>query len=195
MYHNQEAKRKRDDGEEGQRDVPLTFRSAPEGLLSAVHSISAMTGISKAIITRCLSHHVLSWYQSMPQVVELEGLHKTVYLSADGYPDISRLLERPSYEFHHPAADIPRTSIRTVSFVMGYLDGVSVTLGVSVFRLFLSGLCWSVATNAEGWAGQYVRKYLDPEWKRMERHLRERVLLFRYIDELLKMRSEEGDSE
>ena len=193
MYHNQEAKRKRDDGEEGQRDVPLTFRSAPEGLLSALHSISATTGISKAIITRCLSHHILSWYQNMSQVAELERLHKIVYISADGYPDISRLLEHPSYEFYHVAADIPRTSVRTVSFVMGYLDGISVVLGAPVFKLLLSGLCWSITTNSEGWAGQYVKKYLDPEWKRMVQHLRERVLLFQYIEELLKMRQEDSE--
>lgn len=189
--HSEESSRRRDSGEEDQRDVAISFRVAPEGLLSSINTISLLTGMNKAVITKCLSRHAMSWYQSLTQLPELERLYQPTYVLTDGHDDLSRLLSRPGYEFFKPASGLIKTSVRTVSFVLGYLDGVSGYSGVAVSQLLLSGLCWSISTNKEGWVTQSTQKHLAPEWKRLIRHLKERVLLFQYIDAVIALRKSE----
>lgn len=190
QYHIQEAKRKRDEGEYKERDVMVSFRTAPDGIIGAVDNVARRSGMRKSVITKCLSLHLMSWYQSLPQVAVLVDTYQTLQDNADGYPDIWRKMESDGYEFMCPrsTAGNNKSYMRTIAYILGYLGDISDPLGVPASKLFLVGLCWSLSTNTERWADATVRKYLLPEAERMIDYINERVSLFRYIDELIKVR-------
>lgn len=189
--HVQEAKRLRDEGDYKERDVMISFRSAPDGLIGTIDGISQQTGFHKSVVTKCLSLHLMSWYQSLPQVSALTDSYKKLQAQADGHPDIWRKMQSDSYEFVCPrgvGANSNKAYMRTIAFVIGYLDDISDALGVPTSKLFLAGLCWSVSTNIDGWMNETVARYLRPESEKMTKHIIERVSLFRYVGELLAVR-------
>jgi hypothetical protein len=192
LYHNQEAKRKRDEGDYKERDVLITFRTAPDGLLGCLDNVADITGMRKSVVTKCLSLHLMSWYQNLPQVKAITETCKALRAKADGHPDIWRKMESDSYEFvctRGVGGD--KAYMRTVAYVLGYLGDISGPLGVPANKLFLAGLCWSIATNIENWSNVTVEKYLLPERDRMLDYINERVSLFRYVNEVLRVRSGE----
>lgn len=194
MLLTQESKRKREGDNHSELDVPVSFRSVPEGLLEALSSIHNTTGFSQSLITRCLSHHVMAWYQSMPQVTLLTHLYKTVELRSDGFPDIVRKMARDDYEFNHPRTFVTSVRIlRSVEFVMGYLGEIGAVLGIQPPKLLLSGLCWSLTTNVEGWSQDTISKFLSPEANNIQVYLGERILALDYVNKLLKLRG--GDKQ
>lgn len=189
LYLPQESKRKRNAENYGESDVAISFRSVPEGLLEALEDVHSSSSFHKSIITKCLSHHIMAWYQSMPQVTLLSYLYKTVQLRSDGFPDVVRRMKRDDYEFVHPITYEHNTgTVRTVAFVLGYLEDVSAVLGVPVFKLFLSGLCWSISTNVEGWSKDNISKFLLPEARNIQVYLDERLLALDYANKLVKLR-------
>ena len=194
MYQVQESKRKRGDENYEQSDVPIPFRSVPDGLLETLDEVVNTIGLRKPVITRCLSHHAMAWYQSLPQVSLLSQLYKTVHTRSDGFPDIIRRVQRDDYEFLHarPAGGSVGV-LRTVSFILGYFSDLSAMLGIPTYKLFLSGLCWSLATNTEGWAANTVSKFLRPESQNMLVYLGERLLVLDYADKLVRLRQGDAD--
>ena len=191
-YQGQEAKRRRNDDDYSQSDVPVPFRNAPDGLLEALDEVSSTIGIRKSIVTKCLSHHAMAWFQSMPRVAVLSQLYKTVHTQSDGYPDIIRRVKRDDYEFLHPRPVIKSVdSLRTVAFILGYYGDLSDVLGIPAYKMFLAGLCWSLSTNVEGWATNTVAKFLLPESQNIKRYLGERLLSLDYADKLVRFR--QGD--
>ena len=189
MYLSQETKRKRDSDNPNELDVAVSFRSVPEGLLESLDDIHNSTGFSQSIVTRCLSHHVMAWYQSMPQIALLTHLYKTVCLRSDGFPDVVRKMKRDDYEFAHPRTFVTSVRVlRTVSFVMGYLGEIGAVLGILPSKLLLSGLCWSLSTNVEGWSSATITKFLSPEADNLQVYLGERVLVLDHANKLLKLR-------
>ena len=188
LLHRQESKRGRDSGEPSQREVAVEFRSAPEGLFVVLDHISLKTGMSRAVITKCLSHKVMAWYRNIPQVGELVRLYREVHLSADGYPDAVRLLNRSAYEFSHTADVEERGRLRSIAFVRSYLSELGPVLGAPAYRLFLSGICWAISTSTEEWSEQSVNQYLVPEGEHLMAYINERMLLFHYIGNLLSLR-------
>ena len=193
--HTNEAKRSRDQGEYAERDVMISFRSAPDGLIGAIDGIARDTGLHKSVVTKCLSLHLMSWYQSLPQVAGLTTAYGKLRTLADGYPDAWRKMESDSYEFVCPRSTgrSEKAYMRTIAYVLGYLDDISDPLGVPSSKLFLAGLCWSISTNQENWLNITVKKYLVPERDKMVRHIGERVSLFRYINELILVRNGSRD--
>lgn len=194
--HVREAKRSRDTGEYEERDVLISFRSAPDGLIGALDGIARQTGMHKSVVTKCLSAHLMSWYQCLPQVGALVSAYNALSSAADGYPDIWRKMSSDSYEFVCPRGIGTRSDkayMRTIAFVLGYLGNLSDPLGVPVTKLFLAGMCWSITTNTENWLSATVDKYLIPERDKMLNHINERVSLFRYIEELILVRNGKKD--
>lgn len=194
MYHTQEAKRKRVTDVYGESDVAVPFRSAPEGLLEALDEIADVSGMRRSVITKCLSHHIMAWYQYLPQVSLLSRLYKSVQVQSDGFPDIMRKVKRDDYEFVHPRAINPSVGLlRTVAYVIGYLGDISGILGIPSYKLFLTGLCWSLSTNTEGWAKDTVSRFLVPERDGVLSYLGERLLTLDYADKLARLRH--GDAQ
>jgi hypothetical protein len=194
MYHTQESKRKRNDDEYGQSDVPISFRSVPEGLLEVLDEISSSIGVRKSIVTKCLSHHAMSWYQSLPQVALLSRIYKSLHTRSDGFPDITRKVKRDDYEFVHPRSTGTNIGVlRTVAFVLGYFGDIGNVLGIPAYKMFLTGLCWSVSTNTEGWSKNAVTKFLVPEGENIQAYLSERLLVLDYADKTVRLR--QGDKQ
>ena len=197
LYHKQESKRRRNDDEYGQSDVPISFRSVPEGLLEVLDEVSSSIGVRKSVITKCLSHHAMSWYQSLPQVSLLSTIYKSLHTRSDGFPDIIRKVKRDDYEFLHPRSAGPRSAgasagiLRTVAFVLGYFGDIGDVLGIPAYKMFLTGLCWSVSTNTEGWSAEAVTKFLTPESENIRAYLGERLLILDYADKMVGLR--QGD--
>ena len=189
MYLSEETKRKRNADNHNDSDVAISFRTVPEGLLESLDDIHHSTGFSRSVVTKCLSHHVMAWYQSMPKVTLLTGLYKNVQLRSDGFPDVVRKMKRDDYEFVHPRAYTTSVGVlRTIAFVTGYLDDIGAILGLRPYKLLLSGFCWSLSTNTEGWSQGTISKFLSPEADSIQVYLGERLLALDYANKLLKLR-------
>jgi len=189
-----EAKRRRNADDYSESDVAITFRSAPEGLLEALGEISNVSGVRQSVITKCLSHHVMAWYQSLPQVSLLVKLYRSVQGKSDGFPDIIRKAQREDYEFAFPRSmGIGMGQLRTVSFVVGYLGDISSATGIPLYKLFLTGLCYSLSTNDDGWVKDTVSRFFIPERDGVLAYLREHILTLDYTNRLARLRR--GDIE
>lgn len=189
--HIDEAKRRRNAEDFNQSDVAIRFRSVPDGLIESLDGVSASCGMSRPVVTKCLSHHAMSWYQGMPQVKMLSSLYKAFLDNSDGFTDIARRVKRDDYEFYKSVDFDAPSSLRTAEFIASYFNELGKALGIPSYKLFLTGLCWSISTNVEGWTVNTVSKYLVPEVKNMQTYIGERILTLDYAEKVIKLR--QGD--
>lgn len=131
--------------DETQQEVAISVRRVPVGLTAVLEAASYRMGVSRSVLTRCLSHQIAAWYDS------LASLHETITQFYDayqkaldyGFPDLCKRLKLTPYE---PASSSEEfTSFSSVSWVRGKLYGLSLPLGVPTYQLFVIGLCRSLS--------------------------------------------------
>jgi hypothetical protein len=185
-----EEKRSAEDPCLEQRPQSLSYRYLPKGLAQSLDLICTEKCLRQFLVTRCASHHIIAWYDSLDIIRDIVQLYQVISSKADGYPDIWQRMSSDAFKFTNilPARTASRkSSFHSIAFVVSHLVDLADALGVTPVNLFAVGLCWSIGTNESGLAVGTGRRYLSPEVKHFMTYLKERLLTLEYFSSLLKL--------
>jgi len=150
-------KRRHADGheDETQKEVRIAARGAPVGLLYLLDDIAHNIGVSRAIITRCLSHRVAAWFDTISSIRDLVTDYYEAHRKAlkHGHAEV---IHRHRFMSYYKFQDLSEgyAGFYTIGWVRSKLYDISVPLGVPTFPLFAIGLCESLsATTSEDYIG------------------------------------------
>jgi len=168
--------------DENQQEVVIGIRSAPSGLVAILESASYQMGVSRSILTRCLSYQVASWYDSLAPISDLTRLFYVAQQKAldNGYPELCRRIKSVPYEFK--LLDTEHTSLRSIAWVRSKLYDLSLPVGVSMYHLFLIGLCRSIATTDSGFFTKTI-EILNGEVEYFLLHVKRRFIEIQAFDQ------------
>jgi len=188
LFLDKEKHRHRDarDDESQQEDV-IGYRSAPTGLLMALDGNARRLGATRAMLTRCLSHQVVAWVDSLDRIGTVTKLYNIACDAAEeyGYPDLYDKMA-PSYTFVNST---PRqVTFRTIRWVKNKLYALSQPIGIPAGAIFIVGLCYSL-TRAGSESNGTVRKYLFDEVQHFTRCIDERSVWVCGFNDLVRRRA------
>ena len=176
-FKGEERKRRENTEDEQERIVPVRFRSRPAGLEILLDELGESLGVGNQVLTRCMGRHAESWLRSLPQVPAIVSLYKVARSLSDGHSDMEEQMKR-SVAFNFvssvPVGGAGMTSYSSVAWINSYFDNLAIPLSITLYRLYLIGLCWSATTNISGVRSQAIKQYILPEVRQFTRHLDER---------------------
>jgi hypothetical protein len=144
LYSDLEKNRfKSSKDDENQQEDKITCRVVPMGLMMAIDGNARRLGTTRAMLTRCMSHQIAVWLDSLERIQEIVSLYNIACDAAEeyGYPDLYDAMT-PNYGF---ASASPRSvSFRTIRWVKNKMFTISQPLGVTVGSLYVTGLCYSL---------------------------------------------------
>ena len=172
--------------DEQQQECVISVRDTPTGLMPLLTILSHDLGISRSLLTRCLSHRVAVWFDSLPGIMDVATLFYTTYQEAvdSGFPDICDGSRNCSYSFNNSAGK-PNT-FRSIIWAREKMLNLSLPLGLGSGHLFTIGICDSLLTSSIGKG--MVEKYLRPEIESFSVYLKERVDDVQYFHQKLEKR-------
>jgi len=162
LFLDKEKRRHKDAKEdENQQEVLIGSRSVPMGLVMALDGNVRRLGITRSLLTRCASHQIAVWLDSLERIRTVVGLFSTVHDAAEeyGYPELYDGMS-PKYSFANTAGK--SMSFRTIGWVKSKLNALATPLGIPAGALFIVGLCYSLTRTGVESKGT-VNKYLALE--------------------------------
>lgn len=192
LFIDKEKRRHKDaKDDENQKEDIFTFRGVPNGLMMALDGNARRLGVTRAMLTRCISHQVVAWYDSLPRIGEITGMFNIVCDAAEeyGYPD---LYDNMTLNYSFANSSLRNVSFRTITWVKNKLFAVSTPLGVPAGALFIVGLCCSLTRAGDTTRGT-IRKFLRAEVDKLLDHIDERsVWVVGFNDVVRKRARKEG---
>lgn len=160
--------------DENQQECIVGCRVVPTGLILALDTQADRLGISRALLTRCLSHQVMAWFESQQRISDLVNVFNTARSAANdfGYPDLYDDA-LPAYSFANTSPK--STTFRTIQWVKNSLAQISRPLYAPTNALFAIGLCSSLSRAADGGHGT-TEKYLVVEVSKFLSHVEEQFI-------------------
>lgn len=162
LFQDREKRRgKEAKDDENQQEVLVGSRSIPMGLVMALDGNTRRLGITRGLLTRCVSHQIVAWLDSLERIKMVVGLFSTVHDAAEeyGYPELYDGMS-PKYSFANTSDR--SMSFRTIGWVKSKLSALATPLGVPAGALFVVGLCYALTRTGVESKGT-VNKYLALE--------------------------------
>lgn len=153
----------------------------------ALDSNADRLDITRSLLTRCLSHQVMAWYESLGRVKDLVSMFSIARNATYdyGYPDLYE--EQPTrYSFVNTSSQ--QVSLRTIRWVKNGLSSVSRPLGVPVGALFVIGLCFSLTKVVEG-GGDTSSKFLSKEVEGFYQYVEEQSIRAMGLHDIVRRRA------
>ena len=174
--------------DENQQEVKITARGCPMGLTSVLDSTSHDLGISRSMLTRCLSHQIAVWYDNIPDMNQLVELFYEAHRDAldHGYPDLCDRVRFVRYSLS--SNDTHMTSFKTIAWAHSKLSNLSLPLGLPTGVLFVIGLCRSVSVNGSGYFKGTLETYIRGEVAKFTDFVGERLIDVRKFQETVQLR-------
>ena len=188
LFIDKEKHRHRDaKDDENQQETMFTFRGVPNGLMMALDGNARRLGITRAMLTRCVSHQIVSWYDSLPRIIEIAGMFNIVCDAAEeyGYPD---LYDNMALNYSFASSSLRGVSFRTITWVKNKLFSISAPLGVPAGALFIVGLCYSLTRAGDTTKGT-IRKFLRAEVDKLLDHIDERSVWVVGFNDVVRKRA------
>jgi len=192
LFVDKEKRRHKDaKDDENQTEDIVGCRVVPTGLMMALDGNTRRLGVTRAMLTRCASHQIAAWFDSLGRIKEVTDLFNIAHDGAErfGYPDLYEEMS-PNYTFAN--ASQRTTTFRTIRWMKNKLYTMSQPLGVPVGTLFIVGLCYSL-TRAGNESKGTINRYLSAEVAKFLRSVDERSVKVVGFNDLVRRRaSEEG---
>jgi len=186
-FLDKEKRRHKDAKEnENEQEVVVSAKVTPMGLLAVLDLASHNLGVSRSMLTKCLSHQVACWYDNLPNLGVLKDEFYGAYSKAveTGNPDLCDSLRNRTY--HYTSSLLDRaTTFRTISWVLSKLSNLSLPLGLSPTLLFHIGLCWSVSRSSEESYRKTIDDFLRVEPSKLVKYIGGRSVRVKgFVDEV-----------
>lgn len=161
-------KKRHEETDPNQRIVDRFVRSAPQGLITSLRSVADKLGITRRVLTCCLTPQVVSWYGlelGLDNVLGSYGeLYELVRRKPALYPIKKQMESRARFFFDRP--EPVSTSVGTISWATAKLASYGSCLGASWDGLLLSGLAWSITRlEHQEWDQESIETIFLPEVK------------------------------
>lgn len=151
---------------DNEAEVLWRLRSTPWELLSSLKVVSAKMGVSRSVLTKCMSRQLVDWYANSLGLESLSNEYNSIYenIKLQAYSTLRIQAENPaSFSFLGPE-EVAHTSLSTIRWAIGKLSDIKETLGVNEQDLFSLGLMWSLTTlENRDWDRRVVDKFFSPE--------------------------------
>lgn len=188
LFLDKEKRRHKDaKDDENQQEDMVGCRSVPTGLMMALDGNARRLGITRAMLTKCLSHQVVVWVDSLSRIGDIVEMYNVACDAAEeyGYPDLYNKMS-PSYEFVNSSSR--QVSLRTIRWVKNKLYVLSQPLGIPAGAVFVVGLCYCL-TRAGSESKGTVKKFLSDEIKHFNRCVDERSVWVCGFNDLVRRRA------
>jgi hypothetical protein len=187
LQDKEKQRRKLAKDDDNQQEDIVGCKSVPTGLMMALDGNARRLDVSRAILTRCASHQIATWLDSLDRIREITGLYNIACDAAEeyGYPDLYEHMA-PNYGFS--SSDSRPVSFRTIRWIKNKLYSISQPVGVPAGSLFIVGLCYSL-TRAGNETKGTIKKYLSSEVEKFVRHVDERAVWVVGFNDLVRRRA------
>lgn len=151
FFIDREKRRKRDfPDDDSQKETTIGIKPVPGGLVALLDYVAYDSGVSRALITRCLSHRIAAWYESLDSIRDILPIYRDVQLHAldGGLPDILDRIRAVTYR--SSVSCYGASSFRTIAWVQARLSDLVGPLGVPIQYLFSIGLFESLVSTDSG---------------------------------------------
>ena len=194
LFLDKEKRRHKDAKEdENQQEDVVGCRTVPTGLLMVLDGNARRLGITRAMLTKCLSHQIVVWLDSLDRIGTITDLYNIACDAAEeyGYPDLYDKMA-PNYKF--ASSDPRKVTLRTIRWVKNKLYALSQPVGIPAGAIFVVGLCYSL-TRAGNESKGTVNRYLSEEISRFVRCVDERAVWVCGFNDLVRRRALEDGLE
>lgn len=160
-------------------EVFWMVRSAPVELMSSLHIVSTKLGVSRSILTKCMSRQVADWYTNSLGIDELTRKYDAVYkkIKLASCRSLRTQAENPAKFSYVSGSESVDTSISSIRWIVAKMGELKRVLGVSSTELLLVGFCWSLTTlENRDWDKECIRTVFIPEARNMEFLVRDRLI-------------------
>ena len=165
-FGDTEKRRNRTSEPESEAEVTWPLRQAPIELLSSLRLISYQLGVSRRVLTKCMSRHMVDWYVHGLGLDLLKLEYDTIYskIKKKGYSTLRVQAEHPARFSYACPLEATKTSLSSIRWVVAKLQEVRDIVGVSCTDLLLSGMAWSLTTlEHRDWDQRSIERLFLPE--------------------------------
>lgn len=164
---------------ENEQEVPRSIRYAPVELISSIGVVSSRLGVSRAVLTKCMSRQLSDWYTNSLGLCRLVDEYHDVYskIKLRAYTTLRIQAEHPArFSYACPTEQV-HTSISTIRWVLAKLTDTKSVIGIGSTDLLLVGMVWSLTTLANReWDEASIDKYFMPEVDNLSILIRDRLV-------------------
>lgn len=195
IYKTSEQNRSRRTEPDNEAEISRRVRMAPIELMSSLTVVATRLGISRSLLTKCLSHHVIDWYAYGLDIATLASEYAAIYsdIKLASYTTLRIQAENPArFSFAHQPEETT-TSVATIAWVFAKMSEISELLGVDATNLLLIGFCWSLTTlENTDWDANNIRRHFRPEVRNMEVLIQDRRIDVRSLRDKYNVRHKLG---
>jgi len=187
MFSDREKRRYKDAREsELEQEVVISAKVTPMGLVATLDAASYQLGLSRAMLTRCLSHHISAWFDSLSSLNQLSELYYQAHSKAVsmGHPELCINLRDGGYSYANSLTRNP-TTFRSIAWLQNKLSKLVAPLGLPISVLFHAGLCWSLSTSQCDVYCLTIEGFLKPEVERFSEYVGARFIQVRSFSDLV----------
>jgi hypothetical protein len=151
---------------DGEQEVPWMIRFAPVELISSLEIISTRMGISRSVLTKCLSRQVSDWYSNSLDIDKLVNVYNDIYgkIKLKSYTSLRSQADSPAKFSYVCPPESVHTSISTIRWVASKLGDIKKAVGISTIDLLLAGFCWGLTTmENRDWDRSNIERFFIPE--------------------------------
>ena len=178
-FKDVERKRSARSEPDGEAEVFWAIRRAPVELMSSLRVVSARMGVSRAVLTKCMSRQVVDWYSNSLGMGELSTTFEDIYskVKLRGYTTLRIQAENPAkFSYAHQAEDV-YVSISSIRWVLSKLGEVKEVIGAGSTDLLLAGFCWSLTTlENRDWDAHNIEGVFKVEAESISTLIRDRLI-------------------
>lgn len=148
FFLEREKRRKRDfPDDETQGEAIVSVKPVYSGLMPVLDYFAYSFKVSRSIITRCLSHYISAWLDSVEPLRGMVDSYQDAQLKAleHGTVDLSERIRSSTYRPIIPCSG--STTFRTIGWLQSKVYDVSVPSGVPVQYLFCVGLMYALSAT------------------------------------------------
>ena len=142
------------------------IRSAPGELMSSLRVVASRLGISRSVLTKCMSRQLVDWYSNSLGLTKLSEDYNNVYsdIKRQAYSTLRVQAENPpTFSFVSRVEQIDTTA-STIRWVVSKLTEMHEFVGLTAHDLFMVGLMWCLTQleNRE-WDKNVIERFFEPE--------------------------------
>ncbi len=183
---------------ENEAELLWPVRYAPVDLMSSLKVVAARLGISRRVLTKCMSRHLADWYTNSLELDALKAEYDTIYskIKMKGYSTLRIQAENPAKHSYAVPTERADVSLSTIRWVIAKLMETKEVIGVNGTNLLLVGLAWSLTTlENSDWDRRSIERYYLPETTNLSVLIRDRLTDVRALYAKYNYREESGYNE